>query len=284
VPRLTCSVLTASGWRTATTSVRTLWGSAARTFLAAHDGTVAYCRLLGTAGRLTPACSALSPEALGWLPQSTSRHHVRSVPAAATWVASTAGPALCWAPARNDRGGCQVDTAFGWRSVPLPKKADPGIAATSAFVTDRGGRVSWCRVTTHAKKLACITLSTGGKSWGTGRSAHLAPALRRGAVENRAWVSTSAGPALCGRTGTVRVQRVGCQQLSDDGWRFTGSQRTPWGLPGYRAFVPAGAGVAYCRTLAVKRGTAVACTPMSRQEWGATRTSHRLHLVLPDPF
>jgi hypothetical protein len=101
---------------------------------------------------------------------------------------------------------------------------------------------------------------------------------------NRTWVSTSAGPALCGRTGTVHQQRVGCHVLSDAGWRYTGSQRTPWGLPGYRAFVPAGAGVAYCRTLEVKRGTAASCTRMSRLDWGVTRTSRRAPMALADPF
>ena len=65
----------------------------------------------------------------------------------------------------------------------------------------------------------------------------------------------------------------------------TASQVASWGNPGYRAFVPSGSGVAYCRTVpARKKGAAVSCTPMSKLEWGATRTSQRVPLVLPDLF
>ena len=177
-----------------------------------------------------------------------------------------------------------VLTGFGWHVAKLPKKADPGAADTRAFLVDRGGNVSWCRVTGRGRVVACAALRATGNGWQTGRSAHIARALRYGSTLNRAWVPTSAGPALCGRTGTVEQQRVGCHVLTSSGWRFTGSQRTPWGLPGYRAFVPSGAGVAYCRTIAVTKGTALSCTPMSRLDWGVTRTSRRAPLPLADAF
>jgi hypothetical protein len=101
---------------------------------------------------------------------------------------------------------------------------------------------------------------------------------------NRTWESLAPGPALCGRTGTPRHQRLACQVLTTGGWRSTTSHLASWGNPGYRAFVPSGSGVAYCRTLRAKRGTALSCTPMSKLEWGASRTSKRVRLAYADPF
>jgi hypothetical protein len=283
--RVTCSVLTASGWQTSTAPGRTSWGnSLSRAFVAAHDGTVAFCRTLGKAGREHAACRTFHPETLTWGSDDSSSTRIARLPGDATWVAAAAGPALCWSPASGVRGGCQVLTSWGWRAARIAKRADAGAVATRAFLTDRGGAVSWCRVAGRGHVVACARLAASGNSWETGRSARLAKALRNASTLNRTWVSTSAGPALCGRTGAVRQQRVGCHLLTDSGWRFTGSQRTPWGLPGYRAFVPSGAGVAYCRTLAVKRGTAVSCTRMSRLDWGVTRTSRRAPMALADPF
>jgi hypothetical protein len=297
-PRVTCSVLTAAGWRTSTSAYDADWGAAGtRTFLAAQDGSVSFCRATGGAHRLRPVCDSLYPDTLVWQRGVASGRAITSLPADATWIASAAGPALCWSPVRSgsdrDRGGCRVSTAWGWRVAALPRRADPGSPAARAFVTDGNGGVSWCRVTAHGRRVACLGLSPAGTSWGTGRAARLDKALRRGPQENRAWVSTSAGPALCGRTGSIHQQRVGCQVLADawgdGGWRFSGSQRTAWGQPGYRAFVPAGAGVAYCRTLTLEHRAAVSCTPLSATplhllDWGATRTSRRLSLPLPDPF
>ncbi len=284
-PRVSCSVLTSTGWRTSTAPDRTDWGTAlSRAFVARHDGTVAFCRTLGRPGQLRAACRTFTPETSTWAADEVSSDRIGRLPADATWVAAAAGPALCWSPATGVRGGCQVLTGFGWHTAKLSKKADPGAADSRAFLVDRGGNVSWCRVTGHGRMVACAALRATGNGWETGRSAHIARALRYGSTLNRAWVPTSAWPALCGRTGTVKQQRVGCHVLTSTGWRFTGSQRTPWGLPGYRAFVPSGAGVAYCRTVAVKKGTAVSCTRMSRLDWGVTRTSRRASLPLADAF
>ena len=283
--RVTCSVLTASGWQTSTAPGRTSWGSAlSRAFVAAHDGTVAFCRTLGKAGRQHAACRTFHPDTLTWNTDDRSHARIARLPGDATWVASVAGPALCWSPAAGVRGGCHVQSAWGWHVARIKKSADAGDPATRGFLTDRGGAVSWCRVAGRGHVVACARLLASGNGWETGRSARLAKALRKASTLNRTWVSTSTGPALCGRTGTARQQRVGCHVLTDAGWRFTGSQRTPWGLPGYRVFVPSGAGVAYCRTLAVKRGTAISCTRMSRLDWGVTRTSRRAPLGIADPF
>jgi hypothetical protein len=148
------------------------------------------------------------------------------------------------------------------------------------LLTDRSGRVTWCRLV--GRTAACTDLSADGSHWKTGRSTRT---LRSMDADNRTWVSLASGPALCGRAGSVRQQRLACQVLTDAGWRTTASHVASWGNPGYRAFVPSGSGVAFCRTVpARKKGEAVSCTPMSKLEWGATRTSQRARLVLPDLF
>ena len=43
-----------------------------------------------------------------------------------------------------------------------------------------------------------------------------------GEAADRAWVTTDAGPALCGRTGELAAQRLGCTVLTRKGWRFAG--------------------------------------------------------------
>ena len=177
------------------------------------------------------------------------------------------------APRRLPRPG-----PTGWRTVALPRKAKPGTAGTRAFLTDRAGHVTWCRLV--GRTAACAELSASGSRWETGRSTRTVRSLQ---ADNRTWVSLATGPALCGRAGTVRQQRLACQVLTDSGWRTSASQLASWGNAGYRAFVPSGSGVAYCRTVPTKKnGTAVSCTPMSKLEWGATRTSQRVPLVLPD--
>ena len=282
-PRITCSVLTATGWQTTTTARRTPWGDAAsRAFVGARDGSLDFCRVIGPVGRQRPACTLLHVETLTWQRDIVAHGRVGRLHDDATWLPSAAGPGLCSSPSGSDRGGCRVLTALGWRTARLPKAADAGVAR--AFVTDPGGQLSWCRVAAKGRTVACADLAADGASWRPGRSARMASALRKGEAVNRSWVGTSEGPALCARTGTARQQRLGCQVLADTGWRYTSSQRTPWGLPGYRAFVPAGAGVAYCRTIGRKHGTALACTPMSRSDWGATRTSRPGPMVLADPF
>jgi hypothetical protein len=282
-PHITCSVLSPAGWQTTTTTRRTPWGApGSRAFIGTRDGSIAFCRSLGAAGKQHVACTLLHVPTLTWQRDIVAAGRFSSMPDDATWVDAAAGPALCSSPSGKDRGGCRLLTSWGWRTVRLPKGAAAGTAR--AFVTDQSGRVSWCRVLGHGRTTACTALAADGSAWLSGRSARVVAALGRGSAVNRAWVATSVGPALCGRTGSARQQRVGCQVLTDDGWRFTGSQRTPWGLPGYRAFVPAGSGVAYCRTVGVKRGTAVSCTRMSRLDWGATLTSRRVRMVLPEAF
>jgi hypothetical protein len=212
-----------------------------------------------------------------WGQDRKSGRLAAGAPAYPTWVGSSAGPASCWSPSADRRGGCRVLVATGWRTSSLPKTARSGVVGTRSFLTDRAGRVTWCRVV--GRLAACTRLTSNGLRWQTGRSTRLVRSMQ---AANRTWVSLAAGPAMCGRTGTARQPRLACQVLTDAGWRTTASHVASWGYAGYRAFVPSGSGVAYCRTVPAKKGSALSCTPMSRLGWGATRTSQRVRLVLPD--
>jgi hypothetical protein len=278
-PTATCSVLTETGWHSVATTGRVPWGGEdGRAFLATQDGSIAFCRWLPGARGARTACIDLDPVSLTWGVDRTSGRLPAGAPAYPTWVGSAAGPASCWAPGAERRGGCRVLVPTGWRTAALPKAARPGVIGTRSFLTDRAGQVTWCRLVGRAA--ACAELAADGSHWKTGRSTR---AVRSMQSDNRTWVSLATGPALCGRSGAVRQQRLACQVLTDTGWRTTASHVAKWGNAGYRAFVPSGAGVAYCRTVpARKNGSALSCTPMSNLEWGATRTSQRVPLVLPD--
>ena len=278
-PTASCTVLTVTGWHTVTTG--TPWGTAdSRAFIATHDGAIAFCRWLPESNGARSACADLDPFTLTWGADRASRRLPAGAPAYPTWIASSAGPTACWSPSAERRGACRVLTTTGWRTTALPKRAKAGTAGTRSFLTDRAGRVSWCRLV--GRTAACTALTADGLRWDTGQSTR---SVRSMQSDNRTWVSLASGPALCGRAGKVRQQRLACQVLTDAGWRTTASQVVSWGNPGYRAFVPSGSGVAYCRTVpARKKGEAVSCTPMSKQDWRATRTSQRARLALPDLF
>ena len=116
-----------------------------------------------------------------------------------------------------------------------------------------------------------------------GSGAVVSSTSRALATVNRGWLDTAAGPALCGRAGTEKGQRVGCHVLTEAGWRWTRSaRRSPWGHADYRAFLPTADGVSYCRTLGA---ASVACTGLDASlSWGATEKSARTDLTYADPF
>jgi hypothetical protein len=280
-PTATCTSLGVTGWHTATTPGSVAVGGAnARAFLATADGSIAFCRWLADHKGARSACVELDPFTMRWGVDRMSPRVKSGTPAYPTWVGAEAGPAACWSPAADRRGGCRVLASIGWRNALLPKKARAGTAVGRAFLVDRAGTLTWCRVV--GKSASCSALSADGMFWLDGQSTRTARKLQ---PANRTWVSLATGPAVCGRAGTERKQRVACQVLTSDGWRTTTSQVVAWGHPGYRAFVPSGAGAAYCRTVpARKKGDALSCTPMTRHEWGATHTSQRVRLTLPEPM
>ncbi len=286
-PRVACSVLTRWGWRSVETSGPTDWGTAdTRAFLRTAEGDVAYCRSLLVGGQARLACRVLGVRSLTWGGDFRSGNVPDALPDDATWVASSAGPAYCSSTAGRRPGGCRVLSGIGWQAAPLPRRADLGAPDSRVFLADREGHVSWCRVTARGRQVACAALDPEEGAWETGRSTRLAAALRSGPrlTANHTWLVTGAGPALCGRTGTARQERLGCQVLTHAGWRYSGSHQVSWGGTGYRAFLPSGAGAAYCRTVAAAQGSALSCTRLSQLEWGVDHTSGRVALPLADAF
>jgi hypothetical protein len=95
---------------------------------------------------------------------------------------------------------------------------------------------------------------------------------------DRAWVHTAGGPALCGRTGTVKKQRLGCRLLVNGSWRNVELDHdTAWGEPRSRAFVPSrDGGVSYCRAVG-RASRALACTTLDAPDshWAYTWASLR---------
>ena len=137
-------------------------------------------------------------------------------------------------------------TWSGWRFV-RARSAGSVHATSQAYVGDGDG-VSWCRTVRSgsAYRAACTALDTKKLRW---KRAVVSSTSRSLATVNRGWLDTAAGPALCGRAGTEKGQRVGCHVLTESGWTWTRSaRRSPWGHADYRAFLPTADGVSFCRT------------------------------------
>ncbi len=120
----------------------------------------------------------------------------------------------------------------------------------------------------------CTKLDVVGFTWGPDRQS---AATDWTYAENRSWVSTKAGPALCGRTGDPASRRLGCTLLTSTGWRFIGLPRaTDWGYADARAWVPSPGGtVSYCRTVGDAASQRVMCTKLDVVgfTWGPDRQS-----------
>ena len=253
------------------------------------DGGVAYCRNVGDgAARRGVACTTMDPDTLTWGYDRIAGPTDRTLEEDRTWVSTGEGPALCGrtgSPA-HQRVGCTVLTDAGWTFVGLGRDTAWGRPGSRVFLSADDGTVSYCRRIAGAgdRLLAsCTPFDPATLSWGYDRiSRRPSPT----ADDNRTWVTTGAGPALCGRTGTERDQRLGCSVLTDAGWTFTGLGRSlAWGDPASRAFVRSGDnGVSYCRTVAGPAGDRAACTRFdaARSTWGRDRVAGAAERTLAD--
>jgi hypothetical protein len=278
--RLGCTVLTRRGWRFAGLGRNTNWGHPDSRAFVESDGGVAYCRNVGpTKPRRGVACTTLDPETLTWGYDRIAGPTDPTLEEGRTWVSTGEGPALCGrtgSPA-HQRVGCTVLTDAGWTFEAVGHDLRWGLPGSHAFVSSDDGAVSFCRRIAGAKgepRAACIEFDPAKLGWGRSKTSQ---ATDRTLDDNRTWVSTGAGPALCGRTGSESNQRVGCSVLTEKGWRFSGLGRNlSWGDPVSRVFVPSGsAGVSYCRTVEVDGGDRAACTRLDagRGRWGMNRVS-----------
>ena len=286
--RLGCTVLTRKGWRFAGLGRDTRWGRlGTRSFVASEDGGVAYCRNVGPGTpRRGVACTTMDPDTLTWGYDRIAGPTDRTFEEDRTWVSTGEGPALCGRTGSlaHQRIGCSVLTDAGWTFVGLGRDTAWGRTGSRAFLSEDDGTVSYCRrIGRRRRPHAGLVHAV--------RSDHPQPGATTGSRRrptqprtiNRTWVTTGAGPALCGRTGTERDQRLGCSVLTDAGWTFKGLGRgLAWGDPASRAFVRSGTnGVSYCRTVAGPAGDRAACTRFdaARNAWGARpgRRGRRAH-------
>jgi len=288
--RLGCTVMTRKGWRFAGLGRDTNWGRpGTRSFVASDDGGVSYCRNVGDGKeRRGVACTTLDPDTLIWGYDRIAGPTDPTLEEDRTWVTTSEGPALCGRTGSlaHQRVGCTVLTDAGWTFVGLGRDTAWGRPGSRAFLSADDGTVSYCRRIAGAVdrlRTSCAPFDPATLSWGKDRTSQ---ATEPTADDNRTWVTTGVGPALCGRTGTERDQRLGCSVLTDAGWKFKGLARSlAWGDPASRAFVRSGDnGVSYCRTVAGQGGDRAACTRFdaARNTWGADRVAGTPERTLPD--
>ncbi len=275
--RLGCAVLTDAGWRYRGLHRSIRWGAPTSRAFVADGDRVSFCRTVSP--RPNTQLLSCTPFYAGSLKWGYDRKSDPSAagPTEGTWLPTAAGPALCGGTAP---AGCRVLTWSGWRFV-RARSAGSVHATSQAYVGDGDG-VSWCRTVRSgsAYRAACTALDTKKLRWKRAVVSSTSGSL---ATVNRGWLDTVAGPALCGRAGTEKGQRVGCHVLTETGWRWTrSSRRSSWGHADYRAFLPTADGVAYCRTVG---RASVACTGLDGSlSWGATQRSTRTDLTYADPF
>jgi hypothetical protein len=277
--RLGCTVLTRRGWKFAGLDRDTNWGRpGTRSFVASGDGGVAYCRSVGRGA--TPrgvACTTLDPHTLLWGYDRISGATDQTFADDRTWVSTGEGPALCGRSGTlaHQRVGCTVMTDAGWRFAGLGR--DSAWGGSQVFLSSQDGTVSYCRRIERAQGLprpACTDFDPASLRWGHD---HISRTPDPTLDDNRTWLSTGAGPALCGRAGAEGDQRLTCSVLSTRGWNVKGPGRTlAWGDPASRAFVPSGRnGVSYCRTVVTPSGDRATCTRFDAASgaWGRDRVA-----------
>jgi hypothetical protein len=288
--RLGCTVLTRRGWKFAGLGRDTNWGRpGTRSFVASADGGVSYCRNVGHGTNPQGvACTTLDPGTLLWGYDRIAGPPNQTLDEDRIWVSTGEGPALCGrtgTPA-HQRVGCSVHTASGWTFAGLGRDTAWGRPGSQVFLSAEDGTVSYCRRVEGANgapRPACTAFDPARLSWGRDRVSQAPdPTLD----ENRTWVPTGAGPAVCGRTGSAAAGRLACSVLTDQGWKVRGLGRTlAWGEPASRAFVPAGHnGVSFCRTLASPAGDRAACTRFDAAggAWGRDRVAADVTRLDPD--
>ena len=208
-----------------------------------------------------PALPAPRRTRPGWRPRPARQPAGRRAPTDAAPAACSARPA--GAPS------------------PCPARRKPGTAGTRAFLTDRVRARRPGAALGRAAPRPAPSSRRRRPRWKTGRSTRTAPfdAGRQPhlGLAGRPAPRCAAGPAPCVSSGSpARCSPTPAGATS-------ASHVASWGNPGYRAFVPSGSGRRVLPDRAgaqERRGRLV--HPMSKLEWGATRTSQRVPLVLPD--
>ncbi|GAB2830780.1 CHAP domain-containing protein [Lentzea nigeriaca] len=268
---LVCTVLTSSGWRSVTSGPGD-WGySADRSWLVNRDGTVSYCGRVGDGGRVR--CDRF--DGMAWSSSISGQVDV-GYPDNRTYLATKDGPALCGRA--GDPGYqalvCTVQTPSGWVSV-TSARGDWGYA-DRAWLTNADGTVSYCRRVGDGGRVMCDRFD--GTAWTSTTS----PQVDTAYPDNRAYLSTKDGPALCGRAGDQNYQALVCTVLTPSGWVSVTTGRGDWGYDSDRAWLTGNDGtVSYCRR--VGAGSTVLCDRFDGTGWTSV-SSPAVDAGYPDSF
>ena len=197
---LVCNVQTSTGW-TSVTSPGGDWGYATdRSWLTNADGTVSYCRRVGTGDQAR--CDRF--DGLTWT-SSVPPHTDLAYNDNRAYLSTKDGPAICGRAGDQSAQWlvCTVLKPTGWvTATSVPN--DWGYAIDRSWITNLDGTVSYCRRVGTGAQVLCDRFD--GTAW----TSSMSPPLDFGYPENRAYLATKDGPAVCGRAGDQSAQALVC--------------------------------------------------------------------------
>ncbi|GLW90410.1 hypothetical protein Aglo03_12260 [Actinokineospora globicatena] len=267
---LVCSVWTSAGW-VSSHSPRGDWAYPDdRTWLTGVDGSASYCGLVGSGDQIR--CDRFDGTA--WTTAISPRLDV-GYPENRAFLSTSTGLALCGRSGNADWQSliCTTLTPSGWVSTNSPR-GDWGYADDRTWVTGRDGTVSYCGLVGTGDQVRCDRFD--GVAWSTAISAPVDVAY----PENRTFLPTASGPALCGRSGNADWQSLTCTTLTPSGWVSTHSPAGDWAYPEDRAWLTDHDGsVSYCGL--VGSGDQIRCDRFDGAAW-STAISAPVDVAYPE--
>ncbi len=163
---LVCNVDTPTGWTTSYSKPDD-WGYASdRSWIANPDGTVSYCRRVGTGDQAL--CDNF--DGTTWT-QSMSPHYDFGYDQNRAYLPTKNGPAICGRA--GDQSSqylvCNVDTPTGW-TTSYSKPDDWGYASDRSWIANPDGTVSYCRRVGTGDQALCDHFD--GTTWTSSMSPH----------------------------------------------------------------------------------------------------------------
>ena len=269
---LVCNVNTPTGWTTSYSKPDD-WGYATdRSWIANPDGTVSYCRRVGTGDQAL--CDHF--DGTTWT-QSMSPHYDFGYDQNRAYLPTKNGPAICGRA--GDQSSqylvCNVNTPTGW-TTSYSKPDDWGYATDRSWIANPDGTVSYCRRVGTGDQALCDHFD--GTTWTQSMSPH----YDFGYDQNRAYLPTKNGPAICGRAGDQSSQYLVCNVNTPTGWTTSYSKPDDWGYATDRSWIanPDGT-VSYCRR--VGTGDQALCDHFDGTTWTQSMSPH-YDFGYPDTF
>ncbi|MFG1953883.1 CHAP domain-containing protein [Micromonospora sp. NPDC048830] len=263
---LVCSIWRPDGW--ISSSPQGDWGYASdRAWLVNADGTISYCRRVNDGDQArcdrfdgTTWTTATSPRAdLGY-------HENRA------YLSTKDGPAVCGRAGDQNSQFlvCNVWKNTGWVTGRYAPPSDWGYATDRAWLTNTDGTLAYCRRVGDGSQALCDRFD--GDTW----TSSMSPRYDLAYSDNRTYLASGLGPAVCGRAGDQSYQTLVCSIWRPDGWISSSSPQGDWGYASDRAWlVNADGTISYCRR--VNDGDQARCDRFDGTTW-TTATSPRADL------